>query len=253
MRVSIATENNCKMAATFILAVFSLFNSILSINRGRKRRRKRRRIFLQRTQRLRRLELIRKCENYRLRLRRAQQNRRKVALLLCVSLSKKTCVRTTWVKTRISDIWEDVETTWTPIDWIENVRMSQQTFMNICDMIRPHIEKALTKFRPAIPVEKRVMIALWKLATNIEFRSLAMLFNVGRSTACIIFHAVVKSINDVLGPKYIKFPTGNSLRRVVHGFRSRWGFPQCAGAIDATHIPIIAPHEHHADYFNRKS
>jgi len=178
--------------------------------------------------------VISKCASCRLRLHRAQQHRRKVALLLCSS--QKTYVRTTWVKTRISDIWEDVITTWTPRDWVENIRMSQQTFMHICDMLRPHIEKASTKFRPAIPVEKRVMIALWKLATNIEFRSLAMLFNVGRSTACTIFHAVVNSINDVLGPKYIKFPTGNSLRRVVHGFRSRWGFPQCAGAIDAPRI-----------------
>jgi hypothetical protein len=30
-------------------------------------------------------------------------------------------------------------------------------------------------------------------------------------------------------------------------------FPQCCGAIDGTHIHIIAPKEHHTDYYNRKS
>ena len=32
----------------------------------------------------------------------------------------------------------------------------------------------------------------------------------------------------------------------------KWGFPQCVGAIDGTHIPIIAPKENALDYFNCK-
>ncbi len=39
---------------------------------------------------------------------------------------------------------------------------------------------------------------------------------------------------------------------VVAGFRNRWGFLQCAGAVDGTHITIIAPNEYHADNHNRK-
>uniref|UniRef100_A0A3P9P131 DDE Tnp4 domain-containing protein n=1 Tax=Poecilia reticulata TaxID=8081 RepID=A0A3P9P131_POERE len=35
-------------------------------------------------------------------------------------------------------------------------------------------------------------------------------------------------------------------------FENRWGPPQCVGAIDGSHIPIIAPTTYHSDFFNRK-
>ena len=39
---------------------------------------------------------------------------------------------------------------------------------------------------------------------------------------------------------------------IVNGFETRWGFPQCVGAIDGSHIPIASPQEYPADYYNRK-
>lgn len=96
------------------------------------------------------------------------------------------------------------------------------------------------------------MVTLWRLATNIEFRTLGHLFGINRGTACVIFHNTIEAINTILSPKYLKFPNGQSLRNLVEGFWTRWGFPQCCGAIDGTYIPIIAPQEHHVDYFNRK-
>ena len=96
------------------------------------------------------------------------------------------------------------------------------------------------------------MVTLWRLASNIEFRALGHLFGINRGTACAVFHETIKAMHTVFLPRYLKFPTGQSLRSIVDGFRTRWGFPQCCEAIGGTHIPIIAPHEHHADYYNRK-
>ena len=53
-------------------------------------------------------------------------------------------------------------------------------------------------------------------------------------------------------PKYVRLPQGDSIRQTVRGFNDRWGFPQCFGAVYGTHIPILAPHDYHSDYFNQK-
>ena len=69
---------------------------------------------------------------------------------------------------------------------------------------------------------------------------------------CVIGHEVCKVIVTALGQRYIRIPQGNDIQKIVDGFLSRWQFPQCAGAVDGTHIPILAPAENHTDYFNRK-
>ena len=35
-------------------------------------------------------------------------------------------------------------------------------------------------------------------------------------------------------------------------FEQKWGFPQCSGAVDGSHIPNKAPVSFHADYYNLK-
>ena len=48
------------------------------------------------------------------------------------------------------------------------------------------------------------------------------------------------------------FPSGEQLDSIVDGFLTKWGVPQCVGAIDGCHIPIAAPVNNHTDYYNRK-
>ena len=60
------------------------------------------------------------------------------------------------------------------------------------------------------------------------------------------------AIISILFPKYIRMPSGDNLKDVVERFEHKWGFPQCVGAVDGTHIPIVSPEECPADYYNRK-
>ena len=85
-----------------------------------------------------------------------------------------------------------------------------------------------------------------------DYRSIGHLFGVARCTACTIVNEVCTVIAQQLLKRYISIPTGDNLTAVVTGFEDTWGFPQCAGAIDGSHIPIQAPGECPKDYYNRK-
>ena len=110
----------------------------------------------------------------------------------------------------------------------------------------------VTRFRLPVSVEERVAVTVWKLATNVEYRTLSALFGLGRSTVGKIVVETCHAISTYLMPQYVQVPRGEKLREIVDGFESFWGFPQAAGAIDGSHIPIIRPDESAADYYNRK-
>jgi hypothetical protein len=155
-----------------------------------------------------------------------------------------------WMKERCRT-WSDRvfrANMWQDEDWIENLRMSRATFLYICDRLRPYIQRQDRRMRRALPVEDRVALTLWKLATPGEFRTLNHLFGLGRSTICTIVHDTCQAICEVLLASYLKFPSGDRLTDVVNGYDDVWDVPQCAGCIDGMHVPIKAPTEHPADY-----
>ena len=98
----------------------------------------------------------------------------------------------------------------------------------------------------------KVAIALWRLGTNVEYRTISHLFGVGISTACCIVYEVCQEIVHCLLHTYIKIPKGRDGIAVVEGFASKWDFPQCFGAVDGSLIPIIVPADSASDYFNCK-
>ena len=109
-----------------------------------------------------------------------------------------------------------------------------------------------TTFRKPVTVEERVAVTIWKLATNVEYRTLAIMFGLGRSTVAEIVVETCREIAAHLLTEYVKIPSGDRLKEVVDGFETFWGFPQAVGAIDGSHIPIIRPEESGSDYYNRK-
>ena len=130
--------------------------------------------------------------------------------------------------------------------------MSRETFLYICDELECSIGKCDTRFRRAISVKKRVAVTLWVLATQSEYRSVGHLFGLARCTVCCIVNQTCRAIVKKLLQRYIRFPSGDKLKETVQGFLDRWAFPQCAGSIDGSHIPVRPPSLNHTDYYNRK-
>ena len=161
--------------------------------------------------------------------------------------------RTVWCAPKISGLWNAVKNgLFGEVWWKENLRMAKSTFDHLCLELAPLIQRQQTYLRDPVDVDQRVAITLWRLATNVEYCIIAQLLGIGRSTACTITLDTCCAIGKLL-PKYVCVPVGDQLRRNVDGFEARWGFPQAAGAIDGTHIPILRPQgDSRADYFNRK-
>lgn len=129
--------------------------------------------------------------------------------------------------------------------------MSRETFTFLCNKVRPALERETTAFLMNIPL-RRVALALWKLATGSEYRSIAHLFEVSIATVCRYVQEFCSAAVSLLVPKQICFPDEGKFREMAELFESKWGFLNCVGAIDGSHIPIIAPQEYHMDYYNRK-
>ena len=188
--------------------------------------------------------------------RRHRTARARIRQILFQSMSRRLSTaslqrRTVWVKYRNRSFWNEIAGNWSEREWKQNFRVNRATFQFLCRELQPHLEKS-DAVRTPLPLEQRVAICLWRLGTNVEYRTISHLFGVGISTVCVAVHDVSRAIVESLAAQYISIPTGEGLRRIVNGFSSKWGFPQCIGAIDGSHIPIIAPSENPLDYYNRK-
>lgn len=174
---------------------------------------------------------------------------------MCLALNNAffSTWRSQWMKPRSNEWWRDAISGRYGSDWWRsNLRMSKDTFNLLCSLVRPYIERQTCVVRQCVNVEQRVAVTLYKLATNIEYRTLSNLFGLGKSTVCTIVLETSQVIALKLLPKYVAIPEGEGLKEVVKGFEDLWGFPQAAGAIDGSHIPIMKPHESASDYYNRK-
>ena len=138
-------------------------------------------------------------------------------------------------------------------EWRENFRMTGNTFMTLTEPLRPVLEKKTIAMREPISVEAQLAITLYYLSDEGRFRKVANSFVVGKSSVSIIIRDVCLVLAKYVGPRYIKLPQKvEEVEYLSNSFYRLYGFPQCIGAIDGTHIPIKQPSENGSDFINRK-
>ena len=70
--------------------------------------------------------------------------------------------------------------------WKPNLRMSCQTYDELCNVLRVDLIKQDTRMRRPVSVEKGVAVGLWCLATVGTYRSCGLQISIGEWTAKVI-------------------------------------------------------------------
>lgn len=137
-------------------------------------------------------------------------------------------------------------------DFKNAFRVDRQTFDFLVNNLK-HLKRADTTWREAIPLNKRIAVSLYALGSSAEYRTIASLCGVGRSTVGEMTLEFCIELCKIFQREFLHIypPTQEKVEENVHGF-ARLGFPQCFGAIDGCHIEVNPPQEEASDYFNYK-
>ena len=132
------------------------------------------------------------------------------------------------------------------------MRMDVSTFEYLCSTLAPELRRRDTGMRLAIPVEVKVAVSITRLATGNSMQVIADLYRIGHSSSQQAVSEFCVAIKKKLLKKFISWPSRATMDRYAEEFQGIHQIPYVVGAVDGSHIPIVAPQLHAADYYNRK-
>lgn len=123
----------------------------------------------------------------------------------------------TWQRHRSSVWWEtDVLDHFTDRQWVTYFRMTRETFENLCEAVGPSLRPNPTSRRPAVPTNKRIAIALYKLASCCEYRVVAGKYGVSVTTVHRCVYSVCRAIRYNLLHRYIHLPSAEEAQQIAY-------------------------------------
>ena len=98
-------------------------------------------------------------------------NLRNIKLLLS-TVKKKRRLQRCWIKKGRTFIWwENFERNEVPLSaWKENFRMSRKSFVELCNMLRPYLQRKTTQMRQQISFQKQVAAFLYYISDEGRYR-----------------------------------------------------------------------------------
>lgn len=140
-----------------------------------------------------------------------------------------------------------------PEMFFKYTRMDKKTFQKLLKLVKPHVKLPQLKLPNRISLEERLVMTLHFLSQGSSLQTIAWTYHVGHSTIHYIVYQMCQAIWLALNEVYLKPPSNpNEWREVADGFRDRWQFPNCIGALDGKHIDIQAPPRSGSLFFNYK-
>lgn len=145
-----------------------------------------------------------------------------------------------WERRRVKHFWEVVvQQHFTDELWLKHFRMSRATFSNLCDTIGPFVGPLRLSHRPPVPTDKRVAIAVYKLASCAEYRVVGETFGVSKTTVHHCVYSTCEAIKSKMMTQCITFPNITEAQEIAERNHPLHHVPQVYGSVDGTHIPIL--------------
>ena len=102
------------------------------------------------------------------------------------------------------------------------------------------ITKKTTRFRLPISPEEKLAITLRFLATGETYKSLMYQYRVSEVSISRFVPEVCQVIIESFMEEYMSLPDSKEKwLSVAKEFEEKWQFPNCVGAIDGKHVPLI--------------
>ena len=127
-----------------------------------------------------------------------------------------------------------------------------QLFEYLCSTLVSDLQRQDTSMRLAIPGQVKVVVSISRLATGNSMQCIADLYQIGLSSSQLVVLQFCSAIKKNLLAKFISWPSPSIMERYVQEFEDLHDIPYVVGAVDGSHIPIVAPRLHAPDYYNRK-
>ncbi|KAK6178695.1 hypothetical protein SNE40_011219 [Patella caerulea] len=103
-----------------------------------------------------------------------------------------------------------------------------------------------------IPFDKQILTYVFYAATQCALIRVADVFGISEASVFNIIASLSELITKNLLREFIRWPEGNRVNDILHGFKEAQGFPGVIEAIDGSHVPIRAPETFPENYINRK-
>jgi hypothetical protein len=134
----------------------------------------------------------------------------------------------------------------------QHTRLLPKTFKYLCGVLAPSLIRLDSHMRLAILVRTRVVLSLNRLCSGNSLRGYAETYSIHENTASIIVREFCTTIDKHLKPLVIERQSASTLRRMAAEFEALKGIPYVIGAVDGSHIHIIAPPIDPTSYYCRK-
>ena len=142
---------------------------------------------------------------------------------------------------------------WTEEEFRKRTRVTYTIIRFLCKRLGPYLKKENTHFRVTMLVQERITMSLHRLGSGDGLQTISDLYGVHKTTLSIIVREFCRAVRKYLQPIFVQTPNKSQFKVLASKFEQLHGIPYIIGAIDESHIFVLAPIIGGEDYYCRKS